>query len=102
MFIDDESRQLWSFPNTDIGSGNINATKIELSSCQYSIRQFAAGKRHCVVLVDFKNTNQKESSTDQSINVCEKCREDTYLRLSILMENADEVFQVHSLTPLAP
>jgi hypothetical protein len=44
-------------------------------------------------LVDFVNTTQQNSSPNQTITVCEKCKEDTHLRLSKLMENADEQFQ---------
>lgn len=95
IFVDDSS-QLWSFPSSEIESEKIYATQIELNSSPYAVRQFATGKRHCAVLVDFVNVDQQASASNQSVTVCEKCKEDACLRLSALMESANEQFQVNT------
>ncbi|KAI6186395.1 Kinase domain-containing protein [Aphelenchoides besseyi] len=93
----DKSGQLWSFQNQLIElspNQKISATFIELNKCKYWIRQLSAGKRHCIALVDFANTNQNSNDDDtyQTISTCNKCLEDTNLRLSTLMKTADETF----------
>ncbi|KAI6223653.1 Kinase domain-containing protein [Aphelenchoides fujianensis] len=94
----DRCGQLWSFPNDAVEllpNQTIPATFIELNKCKYWVRQIAAGRKHCVALVDFANIGgNAESGEDlnQTITTCPKCLEDSTLRLSTLMKNADDTF----------
>lgn len=92
----DDSLQLWSFQNSQINADHnkIYATHIELSNSPCSVRQIVSGQRHCAVLVDFASPNLNDSQLTQSLNVCAQCKDDSTLRLSTLMENADEEFKV--------
>lgn len=54
---------------------------------------FSLFRKHCVALVDFASPgNQSKSSEVAIVTECSKCKENENLRLSTLMEAADEKF----------
>jgi hypothetical protein len=85
---------LWSFPNNEIENESIYATKIELNNSPHVVRQIVSGKKHCAVLVDFTNATKNDSGLSEASSACQRCNEDSTLRLSTLMKNADEEFKV--------
>ncbi|CAD5223421.1 unnamed protein product [Bursaphelenchus okinawaensis] len=86
--------QLWSFSNAvfDNKTEVVYATKIELNKCAYKIRQLVAGRKHCVALVDFASGSNQNKSEREVVTECTKCRDFERLRLSTLMEAADEKY----------
>ncbi|CAD5232284.1 unnamed protein product [Bursaphelenchus xylophilus] len=86
--------QLWSFNSSvfEAKTEVIYATKIELNKCAYKVRQLVAGRKHCVALVDFASANNQSKNENNVVTECQKCRDFENLRLSTLMEAADEKY----------
>ncbi|KAH7715235.1 kinase domain-containing protein [Aphelenchoides avenae] len=99
VYVLDEDEKVWSYGFGRIARNRRGRVEVNQIPFDRPVKKLLAGRNHCIALtitVPVKLDATHRASPAKASSDCEKCAEETNLRLSVLMKSADQASELNN------